>query len=110
MKQYEHKIDQSGNPYLETDLPGPTLIRSPLLNKGTAFTPEERRDFGLSGSFPPHVSTLEEQLQQSYASFSAFQTGLDKHLYLRVLQDRTLERVGDSTTLPVGAPGRHRLA
>jgi malate dehydrogenase (oxaloacetate-decarboxylating) len=88
MKQYEQKIDQSGNAYLETDLPGHMLTRSPLLNKGTAFTAEERREFGLSGSFPPHVTTLAEQLQQSYASFSAFQNGLDKHLYLRVLQDR----------------------
>lgn len=88
MKQYEQKIDQSGNAYLETDLPGHMLTRSPLLNKGTAFTAEERREFGLSGSFPPHITTLAEQLQQSYASFSAFQNGLDKHLYLRVLQDR----------------------
>ena len=88
MKQYEQKIDQSGNAYIETDLSGHMLTRSPLLNKGTAFTAEERREFGLSGSFPPHITTLAEQLQQSYASFSAFQNGLDKHLYLRVLQDR----------------------
>jgi len=88
MKQYEQKFDQSGNAYLETDLSGQMLTRLPLLNKGTAFTAEERREFGLSGSFPPHITTLAEQLQQSYASFSAFKGDLDKHLYLRVLQDR----------------------
>jgi malate dehydrogenase (oxaloacetate-decarboxylating) len=88
MKQYEQKIDQSGNAYLETDLPGHMLTRLPLLNKGTAFTAEERREFGLAGTFPPHITTLSEQLEQSYASFKNFKTGLDKHLYLRVLQDR----------------------
>ena len=88
MKQYEQKIDASGNTYLETDLPGHMLTRLPLLNKGTAFTAEERREFGLSGTFPPHITTLSEQLEQSYASFKNFKTGLDKHLYLRVLQDR----------------------
>ena len=88
MKHYERRIDDNGNAYLETDLPGQTLMRLPLLNKGTAFSPEERREFGLLGTFPPHVVTLAEQLQQSYSSFKSFHTDLDKHLYLRVLQDR----------------------
>ena len=88
MKQYERKVDNNGNAYLETDLPGHMLTRLPLLNKGTAFTADERREFGLSGTFPPHITTLSEQLEQSYASFKNFKTGLDKHLYLRVLQDR----------------------
>src|SRR5262249_745596 len=88
MQQFERKIDAQGNLYLETDLPGHTLMRAPLLNKGTAFTLDERREFGLLGTFPPHVTTLAEQLEQSYASFTNFHTDLDKHLYLRVLQDR----------------------
>jgi len=88
MKHYERRIDDTGNAYLETDLPGQTLMRLPLLNKGTAFSLEERKEFGLLGTFPPHVVTLAEQLQQSYASFKNFHTDLDKHLYLRVLQDR----------------------
>jgi len=88
MQQFERKIDEQGNLYLETDLPGHTLMRAPLLNKGTAFTLDERREFGLLGTFPPHVTTLTEQLEQSYASFKNFHTDLDKHLYLRVLQDR----------------------
>ncbi|MEJ2357340.1 MAG: NAD-dependent malic enzyme [Deinococcales bacterium] len=79
MKQYERLTDEHGNPYLATDLPGLILTRLPLLNKSTAFTPEERKALGLEGLYPPHVSTLNEQ---------RFTTNLDKHIYLRVLQDR----------------------
>ncbi len=88
MKQYERLVDESGNPYLATDLPGLILTRLPLLNKSTAFTPEERKELGLEGLFPPHISSLEEQVQRTYANFRRFTTNLDKHIYLRVLQDR----------------------
>lgn len=88
MKQYERLIDDSGAPYLATDLPGLILTRLPLLNKSTAFTPEERKELGLEGLFPPHISSLEEQVQRTYANFRRFTTNLDKHIYLRVLQDR----------------------
>ncbi|HKI56280.1 MAG TPA: NAD-dependent malic enzyme [Trueperaceae bacterium] len=88
MKQYERLTDDDGNPYLATDLPGLVLTRMPLLNKSTAFTPGERRELCLEGLFPPHISTLEEQVQRTYANFQRFTTNLDKHIYLRVLQDR----------------------
>ncbi len=88
MKQYERHIDDNGDPYLATDLPGLMLTRLPLLNKSTAFTPEEREAFGLEGLYPPHVSSLDEQVQRTYANFRRFTTNLDKHIYLRVLQDR----------------------
>jgi len=88
MKQYERLTDDDGNPYLATDLPGLVLTRMPLLNKSTAFTPDERRELCLEGLFPPHISTLEEQVQRTYANFQRFTTNLDKHIYLRVLQDR----------------------
>ena len=88
MELYERKIDDNGQPYLETNAPGHMLSRLPLLNKGTAFTAEERRDFGLTGWLPPHVTSLAEQVEQSYKNFSSFQTPLDKHVFLRVLQDR----------------------
>ncbi|MEJ2292701.1 MAG: NAD-dependent malic enzyme [Deinococcales bacterium] len=88
MKQYERLTDEHGNPYLATDLPGLILTRLPLLNKSTAFTPEERKALGLEGLYPPHVSTLNEQVQRAYANFQRFTTNLDKHIYLRVLQDR----------------------
>ena len=89
MKQYERRVDEHGQPYLETDLPGLMLTRLPLLNKGTAFTTEEREAFGLTGLFPSHVSSLDEQVERSYANFASFTTDLEKHVFLRVLQDRS---------------------
>ncbi len=88
MKQYELRYDDDKNPYLATDLPGLMLTRLPLINKSTAFTVEERRDFGLEGLFPPHVSSLEEQVKRTYTNYQHFTADLDKHVYLRVLQDR----------------------
>ena len=89
MKQYEKKLDTNGQPYLETSLPGLLLTRLPLLNKGTSFTLEERREFGLLGLLPTHVSPLEEQIERSYANFRSFRSDLEKHVFLRALQDRS---------------------
>jgi malate dehydrogenase (oxaloacetate-decarboxylating) len=89
MKQYEKKYDANGRPYLETSLPGLVLTRLPLLNKGTSFTLEERREFGLLGMLPTHVSSLEEQVARSYENFKSFRTDLEKHVFLRALQDRS---------------------
>jgi malate dehydrogenase (oxaloacetate-decarboxylating) len=89
MKQYEKKLDANGRPYLETSLPGLVLTRLPLLNKGTSFTWEERKEFGLLGVLPTKVSSLEEQVERSYANFKSFRTGLEKHVFLRALQDRS---------------------
>lgn len=89
MKQYEKKYDANGRPYLETSLPGFLLTRLPLLNKVTSFTLEERKEFGLMGVLPTHVSTLEEQVERSYANFKSFRTDLEKHVFLRALQDRS---------------------
>lgn len=89
MKQYEKKLDANGRPYLETSLPGLVLTRLPLLNKGTSFTWEERKEFGLLGVLPTHVSTLDEQVERSYANFKSFRSDLEKHVFLRALQDRS---------------------
>lgn len=89
MKQYEKKYDANGRPYLETNLPGLLLTRLPLLNKGTGFTSEEREEFGLQGVIPTHVSTLDEQVARNYANFKGLRTDLDKHVFLRALQDRS---------------------
>jgi malate dehydrogenase (oxaloacetate-decarboxylating) len=67
---------------------GSALLRSPLLNKGTAFTEEERASLGLHGLVPPAVETLEEQVARAYAMFSAQPTPIAKYAYLRALQDR----------------------
>ena len=88
MIQFQRHVDEDGESYLTTDLPGILLTRLPLLNKSTAFTAEERATFGLEGLFPPHVSSLAEQVARTYASFRHFASNIDKHIYLRVLQDR----------------------
>ena len=88
MKQYEYKYDADGQPYLETELEGLELTRLPLLNKSTAFTPEERSEFGLWGLLPPHISNLDKQVERTYLNLSSFADPLNKHIYLRLLQDR----------------------
>src|SRR6266478_387605 len=75
---------QSSSP----DFPrGTDLLNIPLLNKGTAFTEEERTRFGLQGLLPPHVETLDEQVVRAYEAFQKKDNDLERHIYLRALQD-----------------------
>ncbi len=69
-------------------LKGLARLREPLLNKGTAFTHEERAAFALFGLLPCQVETIEEQILRCRDAYSAKQTPLEKHIYLRALQDR----------------------
>src|SRR5215813_7150151 len=70
------------------DLPyGMDLLERPQLNKGTAFTEEERSKFGLHGLLPPHVESLEEQLVRAYEAYQRKDDDLERHIYLRALQD-----------------------
>ncbi|MEX1224228.1 MAG: NAD-dependent malic enzyme, partial [Pirellulales bacterium] len=69
------------------DKTGVERIEDPLLNKGTAFTEEERRQYRLTGLLPPHVDTLAEQVDRAYEAFTAERDELAKHIYLRELQD-----------------------
>ena len=66
---------------------GMDLLDTPLLNKGTAFTDEERTQFGLHGLLPPHVETLEEQVLRAYEAYARKDDDLERHIYLRALQD-----------------------
>jgi malate dehydrogenase (oxaloacetate-decarboxylating) len=72
---------------LRTKLYGFTLLNHPRLNKGTAFTEEERDAFDLHGLLPPHVGTLEEQIVRRTKVFDAFETPFEKYTFLRDLQD-----------------------
>ena len=77
-------ITQSGGP----DVPrGMGLLDTPLLNKGTAFTQAERTTSGLHGFLPPHVETLDEQVVRAYEAFQRKDDDLERHIYLRALQD-----------------------
>ena len=67
---------------------GPSLLESPLLNKGSAFSKEERVSFNLTGLLPPSFETIEEQVDRCYRQYSSFHTDLNKHIYLRAIQDK----------------------
>lgn len=87
-RYYDVKRDEKGERYLEPYVTGFLLLRLPLLNKGTAFTEEERKALGLEGLLPPHVNTLEEQKERIYRRYRLQTSPLEKHIYLRHLQDR----------------------
>lgn len=66
---------------------GPALIETPLLNKGTAFSKLERTNFNLMGLLPPRYETIEEQVDRAYRQYSSFDEPINKHIYLRAIQD-----------------------
>ncbi len=81
-----------------TDIPNPNIIRTvrlrgmdllnnPAVNKGTAFTEDERERFGLHGLLPPVVESLDDQCIRAYQAFSLKSNDLERHIYLRQLQD-----------------------
>ena len=58
------------------------ILNNPFLNKGTAFTMEERKELGLIGLLPPYVQTIEEQAKQAYQHFLRKPSDLEKRLFL----------------------------
>ena len=67
---------------------GVELLSNPLINKGTAFSVDERAALHLEGLVPPAVCTIDQQLERVYESFRAKQTPLERYIYLASLQDR----------------------
>jgi malate dehydrogenase (oxaloacetate-decarboxylating) len=77
----------AGAAVIETELEGTALLTDPLLNKGTAFSEEERTAFALHGLLPPHIGSLDEQVARSLQGVRTFETKLERYLFLRGLQD-----------------------
>ena len=73
---------------MEVSASGYQLLDTPLLNKGSAFTDEERREFGLLGLLPPQVSTVEQQLARTYENYRRKESDLERYVFLVSLQDR----------------------
>jgi malate dehydrogenase (oxaloacetate-decarboxylating) len=71
-----------------TTLTGQLLLDNPLLNKGSAFSEDERRELGLLGLLPPHSSSIEEQLTRTYENYRQKQTDIERYIFLTALQDR----------------------
>ncbi|QWG44459.1 oxaloacetate-decarboxylating malate dehydrogenase [Bacillus mycoides] len=82
------KFTVASNGSLETTLRGVEVLSTPLLNKGVAFTQEEREELGLKGLLPPAVLTLDEQARRAYEQFCSQPDDLLKNVYLTALHDR----------------------
>jgi malate dehydrogenase (oxaloacetate-decarboxylating) len=79
--------DQDQTYTLPAELFGYRLLADPRLNKGTAFTNEERTAFGLHGLLPPTVGSIEGQVTRRLQAFREFHTDLERYAFLRDLQD-----------------------
>lgn len=66
---------------------GPALLETPLLNKGSGFSATERVAFNLTGLLPPRYETIDEQVERAYMQYSSFAEPINKHIYLRAIQD-----------------------
>jgi len=72
----------------ETKARGMAVLTTPRLNKGTAFTAEEREALGLTGLLPPVISTLDTQVACAYAQYQLLPDAVSKNIYLTALHDR----------------------
>ncbi|WP_413732547.1 NAD-dependent malic enzyme [Sodalis sp. RH20] len=72
---------------LYTHYTGSLLLDNPLLNKGSAFTEQERRALNLCGLLPNQVETIGEQTERAYSQYCQFKRDISKHIYLRNIQD-----------------------
>jgi malate dehydrogenase (oxaloacetate-decarboxylating) len=106
---------------LKTALRGYDLINQPMLNKGTAFTEEERTELSLHGLLPPHIGSLDEQVQRRLTALRALQTDFHRYAFLRELQDtnetlfyalltRNLEELMPIVYTPTVGEGCQRLS
>lgn len=98
---------QSNEKYIKTSLSGKSLLTTPQLNKGTAFTEEERQVFHLTGKLPHRVESLDEQLERALLQLEHYDTPLQKNIYLNNLHDKNqilfyaLIRAHIRTLLPI---------
>jgi malate dehydrogenase (oxaloacetate-decarboxylating) len=83
-KQFQSANDGKS---FQISLSGFSLINSPRLNKGTAFTDHERDVFDLHGLLPPHVGNLDEQIERRLEALRAQPNSFSKYSFLRDLQD-----------------------
>lgn len=86
--KYLHWKDSEGKYFRPVSLTGVELLNDRTLNKGTAFSEQERKDFDLVGLLPPQAQSFDCQLQRSYEGFLNSESNIKKYIYLRALQDR----------------------
>ena len=73
---------------IECSLEGTALLETPALNKGAAFSNEEREAFGLAGLLPARIGTLEGQVERAYGQYQERRTPLGKNTFMTSLKDQ----------------------
>ena len=84
----KHDREISGETAFEIGLRGSQLLDAPMLNKGSAFSADERYELGLLGLLPYHASTFEEQLARTYENYKTKTSDIERYVFLTALQDR----------------------
>ena len=87
MEMQKQLQPSASNKARRISLSGFHLLNSPLLNKGTAFSDHERDIFGLHGLLPPHVGSLDEQIDRRIQAFREQPNSFHKYSFLRDLQN-----------------------
>ncbi|OGO91216.1 MAG: NAD-dependent malic enzyme [Coxiella sp. RIFCSPHIGHO2_12_FULL_42_15] len=87
MLNYRITMDETGKKWLETSISGKALLSIPTLNKGTAFTDQERQAFGLLGKLPDCVEDLDTQVARVYQQFLSYDKPINRNRYLNRLLD-----------------------
>ncbi|MEH7169329.1 NAD-dependent malic enzyme, partial [Priestia megaterium] len=83
-----YKVEKDGS--ISTSLKGKSVLSTSYLNKGSAFTEEERENLHLQGLLPPMVLTLEEQVKRAYEQFKKAPNDLQKNNSLNDLHNRNV--------------------
>ena len=83
-----HRDPKTQAEWIETELRGKELLLSGLLNKGTAFSQDERLTLDLIGKLPYSIETIEEQAIRAYAQYVQYDSDLQKYVYLNNLHDK----------------------
>lgn len=82
---YRLNQDQSGHQWIETAYTGKALLSIAQLNKGTAFTADEREQLGLLGKLPPQIESIDEQAERVYQQYSNFEETINRNIFLNQL-------------------------
>ncbi|HET7371503.1 MAG TPA: NAD-dependent malic enzyme [Gammaproteobacteria bacterium] len=88
MQKFQLIKDESGHEAVEVPLRGRALLSHPMYNKGTVFTPEERRTFELDGLLPERTATEPVQARRTYESIVRKNDPIERYIGLAALQDR----------------------
>ncbi len=89
MKTHTHKIDPlTKEEYIEVNLKGQRIMNNPLLNKGLAFSFEERMNLGLDGFLRERELSIDEQVERTYAMYKQKANDLEKYIFLQAVLNR----------------------